>query len=237
MNVKEKVVLITGGTGGLGQAVTLAFLKAGARVTTTYLVDSELTALQARLPKERSSFAAHKVDVLDDSAVAKLIEDVITTDKRLDCLINIVGGFVGGVSIAETSLEQYGRMVDLNLKSALLCSKHVWPAMAAQRQGKIVNIGAKSGLQGGSGMGVYSASKAALINLTQTLAAEGSPYNINANAVVPSIIDTEANREAMPDADFDRWVTPDKLARVILFLCSEDADDISGAILPVHGKV
>ncbi len=236
MPVHEQVAVVTGAAGGLGTALTQAFLNAGYRVAALGRTQGKLEGLAQTLHAPQNRFAGLAVDVLDEKAVQDAAKRVLETFGRVDFLVNVVGGFVGGVPITETTWEQFERMLNLNLKSAFLCCKHFLPAMRKREFGRIVNIGARAGLQGGPDMAAYSASKAALTNLTQSLAAEARAHNVTANVVAPSIIDTAPNRQAMPDADFDTWVKPETLAEIVLFLCSDAAGDISGAVIPVYGR-
>ncbi|NIR50967.1 SDR family oxidoreductase [candidate division KSB1 bacterium] len=236
MTVENKVAIITGATGGLGKAVTHAFLENGARVATLASREASLKGLKEQLSSSKGDYFAIATNLLDESSVKSMVEQVLDKYDRIDCLINLVGGFLGGVSISETSGEQWDNMFNLNLKSAFLCCKHVLPVMKKQKSGSIVNIGSKGGIKAVAGMSAYSASKAGVINLTEALAAEGRDDNITANVVVPSIIDTPANRQAMPNADFENWVTPETIASTILFFCSDHARDISGSVVPVYGK-
>jgi len=230
MGFTGKVVVITGGTGALGQAVTQAFLQAGARVVVTYTRETEFDALKEKV-SARENLLGLKTNVLDEASVKAMTQQA----GRIDVLVNTVGGFLGGVSITETTLEQFDKMLALNLKSAFLCCKHVLPLMMQQRSGRIINIGSQGGLQGGEGISAYGASKAGLINFTQSVAAEGKRHNITANAIIPGIIDTPANRQAMPKANFAEWMTSEALAQTILFLASDAAQAINGAIVPVGG--
>ncbi len=231
MDFTGKVVVVTGGTGALGQAVTRAFLQAGARVVATYTREAEFNALKENVSMHENLLGI-KTNVLDETSVQAMIEQAGRLGS-LDVLVNTVGGFLGGVPVAETTLEQFDKMFALNLKSAFLCCKHVLPLMLQQRRGRIINIGSQDGLHGGEGLSVYGASKAGLINFTQTLAAEGKRHNITANAVIPGVIDTPANRQAMPSANFAEWVTPAAVAQTILLLASETAQAINGATIPV----
>jgi NAD(P)-dependent dehydrogenase (short-subunit alcohol dehydrogenase family) len=234
MNFKDKVVVITGGTGGLGGAVTAAFLQAGATVVVTYRNEKEFDILTASA-NAPGNLHGIKTNVLEEASVKAMVQQA-ERFGRLDVLVNLVGGFLGGVPIAEMSLEQWDKMIDLNLKTAFLCCKHVLPVMMKQRAGRIINIGSTGGLHGGEGISAYAAAKAALINFTQSLAAEGKRHNITANVVTPGTIDTPANRQAMPQANFAEWVTPEALSQVILFLASEESTAINGATIPVFGK-
>jgi len=231
MNFNNKVVVITGGTGALGHAVTQAFLQAAARVVVTYTREAEFDALKEEV-SARENLLGIKTNVLDEASVKAMVQQAARFG-HLDVLVNTVGGFLGGVPIVETSLEQFEKMLALNLKSAFLCCKHVLPVMIQQRGGRIINIASKGGLQGGEGITAYGASKAGLINFTQSLAAEGKSHNITANAIIPGTIDTPANRHSMPNANFAEWVTPEALAQTILFLSSNEAQVINGAIVPV----
>lgn len=234
MNFKDKAVVITGGTGGLGSAVTTTFLQAGAKVFVTYRSEQEFDTLKTSV-NAPAALTGLKTNVLEEASVKATVQQAARFG-RIEVLVNLVGGYLGGLPIAEMSLEQWNKMIDLNLKSAFLCCKHVLPLMMQQNAGRIINIGSKGGLQGGEGISAYGASKAGLINFTQSLAAEGKHYNITANAVIPGIIDTPANRQAMPEANFDEWVKPEALAQIILFLSSEKAQAINGATIPVFGK-
>jgi NAD(P)-dependent dehydrogenase (short-subunit alcohol dehydrogenase family) len=226
--------VITGGTGGLGGAVTAAFLQAGATVVVTYRNEKEFDILTASA-NAPGNLHGIKTNVLEEASVKAMVQQA-ERFGRLDVLVNLVGGFLGGVPIAEMSLEQWDKMIDLNLKTAFLCCKHVLPVMMKQRAGRIINIGSTGGLHGGEGISAYAAAKAALINFTQSLAAEGKRHNITANVVTPGTIDTPANRQAMPQANFAEWVTPEALSQVILFLASEESTAINGATIPVFGK-
>jgi NAD(P)-dependent dehydrogenase (short-subunit alcohol dehydrogenase family) len=231
MNLKPKVVLITGGTGALGRAVTQTFLQAGARVVATFTRATEFDALNEKV-RQRENLLGIKTNVLDEASVKAMVQQAVRLG-RIDVLVNTVGGYLGGVPVVDMTWEQFEKMLALNLKSAFLCCKHVWSVMMQQRAGRIINVGSQGGLRGGRGISAYGAAKAGLINFTQSLAAEGKPYNITANAVIPGTIDTPANRQAMPDANFAEWVTPEAVAQTILFLASDEAQAINGAIVPV----
>jgi NAD(P)-dependent dehydrogenase (short-subunit alcohol dehydrogenase family) len=204
-------------------------------VSTTYRNSEKLRELQKQVGS--ADFHAIAADVTVAAQAAAMADEVLAKFGHIDILVNSVGGFLGGVPITDTTEDQMQKMFDLNFKSAFLCSRAVLPAMIKQKSGRIINIGSKGGLHGAAGMSAYSASKAALINFTQSLAAEGKTHNITANVVVPSIIDTPENRQAMPKANFTDWVSPKSLTSVILFLCSDEGKDVSGASVPVFGKV
>ncbi len=237
MDFKGKVALIAGGTGGLGGAVTAAFLDAGATVLVTYVRQEEFTALVAAaerthtLPPEGVS-----MDVTDFASVEKTVAAIVAKHGRFDILVNTVGGYAGGVNLWETDPKVYERMLALNVKSGFALVRAAVPVMIRQNRGWIVNIAAKAAYDHGAGAGLYAASKAGALAMMDSLAAEVKPYNINVNSVLPSIIDTVANRAAMPTADFSKWPKPEEIARVLLFLCSEEARVIHGAAIPVYGK-
>ncbi len=235
MDFTGRVAVITGGTGGLGRAVTLGFLKAGATVVTTYVVPAEQDRLQKEAAPYRARLACRNVDVTDEGGVTRFAEETIAQQGRVDVLINIVGGYVGGKAVWETDLATWNHMMTLNLTSAYLCAKAIVPHMIKRNRGWIVNVASRAGLKGDAGAAAYAASKAGDLVLTQSLAEEVKPYRINVNAVLPSIIDTEANRRVMPGADHAGWPQPEAIAKVILFLCSEDAEVIHGASIPVYG--
>ncbi|MBC7188051.1 MAG: SDR family oxidoreductase [Calditrichaeota bacterium] len=232
---KGKVAIVTGGTGGLGQHVTRAFLQQGATVVVPYREETSFAALQEALGELSQAVCGLQADLLEEPSVAKMVEEVVRRFRRIDVLVHLVGGFLGGVPVAETTLAQWEQMMRLNVLSTFLCCRQVVPVMVRQGSGKIVTVGAQAGLQGRAKVAAYAAAKAAVLNFTQSLAAEVKKQHINVNAVVPSTIDTPANRAAMPDADYSQWVSPQSLAQVILFLASDAARDIHGAIVPVFG--
>jgi NAD(P)-dependent dehydrogenase (short-subunit alcohol dehydrogenase family) len=236
MTFAEKVVLVAGGTGGLGRAVSLAFLNAGAELTVTYQNEQEFGGLRSACGANASRLGGRQVDVTDEAAVQKLIDEVITQHRRLDVLVNTVGGFVGGMKLWETDAKILDRMLALNLRSGFVLARAAVRPMLKQGKGAIVNVAARAGLDHPAGLGAYAASKAAAVAMIDSLAADLKGSGVRANSILPSIIDTEANRKAMPGADFGKWPKPEEIAKVILFLCSEDARLIHGAAIPVYGN-
>ncbi|MBI4552521.1 MAG: SDR family oxidoreductase [Candidatus Latescibacteria bacterium] len=236
MNYQGNVVLITGGTGALGTAVTGAFLRAGAMAVVTYIIDAEVEPFYAAVKDRRPHVTLYKADVTKERDVRRVVQNTINKHGQIDVLVNIAGGFVGGIPVAETPEEKWDFMLNLNTKSAFLCSKAVLPHMLTRRAGRIVNISARAGLHGSAGLGAYAVAKSGVLILTQAIADEVKDQGITVNAVLPSIIDTPANRKAMSDADHTRWVRPEDIARVILFLASDDARAITGAGIPVYGR-
>ncbi len=223
-----KVVIVTGASGALGKVVTEIALSRGARVAGV-----DFSAHQVAATANRIELGG--VDLSDAAQAKKAIDDAATHFGRLDALVNIAGGFAFE-TVAEGDPKTWQRMYALNVLTALNASRSAIPYLAASGAGRIVNVGAMGALQAGSGMGAYASSKAGVHRLTEALAAEWKG-KITVNAVLPSTIDTAANRASMPTADFTKWVTPEELANVILFLVSDGASAVTGALLPVSGRV
>ena len=231
-----RVVIVSGGTGGLGRAVSRAFLDAGATVVVTFRVAAEFDELAKDAGAAKSRLNGLHVDVTDETEARRLVDGVIAQHGRLDALVNAVGGYTGGTKLWEVAADALDRMLALNLRSGYALARAAVPAMLKQGQGAIVNIAAKAGVDPPGGAAAYAASKAAALALMDSLAADLAGTGVRVNSVLPSIIDTEANRKAMPTADFAKWPKPDDIARVILFLCSADAKVIHGASIPVYGN-
>lgn len=231
-----KVALVSGGTGGLGRAVTLAFLAEGARVAVPYFDQQEFDDLKAATSGYASMLEEQSVDVTDEAAVRSYVDDVVSKYGRLDAMVNTVGGYAGGLKLWETDTTVFTRMLHLNLRSGFALARAVAPAMLKQGRGAIVNIAAKAAFDHAAGASAYAASKAAAVAMMDCLAADLKGTGVRVNSILPSIIDTKANRAAMPDADFSKWPKPEEIARVILFLCSDDAAVVHGAAVPVYGN-
>jgi NAD(P)-dependent dehydrogenase (short-subunit alcohol dehydrogenase family) len=228
-----KSALVAGGTGGLGRAVSLAFLQEGARVAVTYRKRDELVALKAAAGTAHTRLEGHETDVTDEAAVKALVESVRTKHGRLDILVNTVGGFAGGKTLWEEEADTLEKMLALNLRSGWALARAGVPVMVAQGRGAIVNVAAKAALSPPAGLSSYATSKAAALALFASLAAELEGTAVRVNSVLPSVIDTDANRRAMPGADFSKWVKPEAIARVILFLCGDEGQAVRGAAVPV----
>lgn len=231
-----KVALVSGGTGGLGRAVTLAFLAEGAQVAVPYFDQQEFDDLKATASGYASRLEGQRVDVTDEAAVRSYVDGVLSIRGRLDAMVNTVGGYAGGLKLWETDTTVFTRMLHLNLRSGFALARAVAPAMLKQGRGAIVNIAAKAAFDHAAGASAYAASKAAAVAMMDCLAADLKGTGVRVNSILPSIIDTKANRTAMPDADFSKWPKPEEIARVILFLCSDDAAVVHGAAVPVYGK-
>jgi NAD(P)-dependent dehydrogenase (short-subunit alcohol dehydrogenase family) len=227
---------VTGGTGGLGRAVSLAFLSEGAVVVATYRTQAEFDDLAEAAGASSTRLHGHRIDVTDEAATRRLAEEVVERHGRLDALVNTVGGYAGGVKLADLDTKVLDHLLALNLRSGYALARAVLPAMLDAGAGSIVNIAAKAALDHPPRAAAYAASKAAALALMNSLAAETLGTGVRVNSVLPSIIDTAANRRSMPKADFAKWPKPEEIARVILFLCSEDAAVINGAAIPVYGS-
>jgi NAD(P)-dependent dehydrogenase (short-subunit alcohol dehydrogenase family) len=230
-----KVVLVAGGTGGLGRAVSLAFLEEGADVVVTYRNEEELDRLKVEAGEHGSRLDGKPVDVTDEAAVTALVSGVFESHGRLDALVNTVGGYAGGAKLWELETKVFDSMLNLNLRSGYALSRAAARVMLKHGRGAIVNVASKAALAHGPGEAAYAASKAAALAMIDSLAADLQATGVRVNTVLPSIIDTEANRKAMPGADFAKWPKPEEIARVILFLCSDDARVVHGAAIPVYG--
>jgi NAD(P)-dependent dehydrogenase (short-subunit alcohol dehydrogenase family) len=226
--MQGKVVVVTGASGALGRVVAASALAKGARVA-----GIDHAAATIKPAAERIELGG--VDLTDADEAGKAIEAAASHFGRLDALINIAGGFAFETT-ADGDPKTWQRMYALNVMTAVNASRAAIPHLAASGAGRIVNVGAMGALQAGAGMGAYAASKSGVHRLTEALAAE-LKGKITVNAVLPSTIDTAANRASMPNADFAKWVRPEELADVILFLASDAASAVTGALLPVNGRV
>lgn len=226
--MREKVVIVTGASGALGQTVVEIALARGARVAAI-----DFAAAQAKPAPHRLELGG--VDLTDAVQARRAIDTAAAHFGRLDVLINIAGGFAFE-TVADGDPQTWARMYALNVTTALNAVRAAIPHLLGAAAARIVNVGAFGALQAGSGMGAYAASKSGVHRLTEALAAEHKG-KITVNAVLPSIIDTAANRASMPKSDFSKWVTPQELAEVILFLSSDAASAVTGALIPVTGRV
>lgn len=227
-----RTVVITGGTGGLGSAVTGAFVEAGWRVVVPWIVEAELARLD-----EHPDVHAVRADLFDPGS-AQQVADLAAADPDapLRAVVNLVGGFAMGGRVHETPIEDFERQLTLNLRPTYVTSQATLPHLIAGGGGAIVCVSSRAGVQPFAGAAGYVTAKAAVLALVDAMATEYKADGVRVNAILPSVIDTPANRASMPDADFDTWVTPAEIAKVILFLCDNDSGVISGAHLPVYGR-
>lgn len=228
--------MITGASGNLGTATYRAFLKHGGKVALLSLDAEKILPLEPELGIIEDSILKISTDLTSESEVDAAVEKTLSTFGQIDVLVNIAGGYKGGTPIHETPSDYLDSLFDLNFRTTFNTSKSVTPSMLARGAGSIINIAARAGLSGPAKLAVYSASKAAVIRLTESMAAEMKNEGVRVNCILPGTIDTPRNRLDMPKADFSRWVSPDSIADVILFLASEGARSITGASIPVYGR-
>jgi NAD(P)-dependent dehydrogenase (short-subunit alcohol dehydrogenase family) len=228
-----QVVIVAGGTGALGGAVARAFIQEGANVAVTYRTPREYDDLQSSVSADRARLQGHQVDVTSEAEMSRLTAAIDAEFHRLDVLVNAAGGYSGGPKLWEIESAVLERMLDLNLRSAFVTSRSVLPILLRQGRGCIVNVAAKAAVDQPGGAGAYVASKAAALAMMHSLAMDLKGTALRVNSVLPSTIDTAANRRDMPRANFAAWTKPEDIARVILFLCTEDARALNGTAIPV----
>lgn len=227
-----KVVVVTGAAGALGRAVFTHFADAGAKVVALDVSDAMLSSA---FPERDERHGYYAVDLTDRRNCAQVLAEVINDFGAVDVLCNIAGGFMMGEAVHETTDRTWDFLFDLNTRSIVNTASVCVPQMLIQGSGKIINIAARAATTGFAQMGAYTASKAAVMRLTEAMAAELREQQINVNSIMPGTIDTPRNREDMPDADHSRWVPPAQLASVIGFLASDAAVAVHGASIPVDG--
>ena len=232
MTFHNRTVLVTGAAGQLGHAVSQAFARQGANLV---LLGRNQASLMAAFGAESETRLLVAADLLDQAQVNEAVAQGVARFGRIDVLCNIAGGFTMGDKVHQTSEATWDLMLDLNVRTVLNMARAVVPRMLDGAGGKIINIAATAAQRGAPDMGAYCAAKSAVVRLTESMAAELREQGINVNCVLPSILDTPANRLDMPAADPRRWVAPDDLAQVVLFLASPAAIAIHGAALPVTG--
>jgi NAD(P)-dependent dehydrogenase (short-subunit alcohol dehydrogenase family) len=226
-----QTALITGGTGGLGVAVVERFLEDGWRVAVPWIVEKELE----RLPP-RDGVELVRADLFEPGDVRSVVEAAADTAAPLRAVVNLVGGFVAGPRVHETPIEEFEAQFRVNLRPTYLVTQAALPALIESGGGSVVCVSTRAALQPFSGAAGYAASKGAVLTFVKALAVEYRDDGVRANAILPSVIDTPANRASMPDADHSKWVRPEEIAGVIAFLCSADSAPTSGAAIPVYGR-
>ena len=228
MPLSNKVVLITGANGRLGSAVTNAFLQAGARVAgvSKKIQDSDFP---------NTNFAAFSAELGSADAARAVVAGVIAKWEKIDALVHLIGAFTGGKSVADTDDAAFEQMLDANLRAAFVIFRAVIPEMRKRNSGRILAIGSKTAVDPQPMVGAYSASKAALVSLVRTIALENKDRGISANVILPGTMDTPANRAAMPGSDPAKWVEPAQVASLLVHLASDQASQISGAVIPILG--
>lgn len=226
--MKDKIVLVTGANGGLGTHVTKAFLETGATV-----IGSSRKIQQSEF--DAKNFTAISAELSSYDSAKRFMDEVLRRFGRLDVLVHTVGGFAGGASVAETDDATFERMVDVNLNSTFYILRAAIPVLRRSGSGRIIAIGSRAALEPGPGVGAYSASKPAMLSLIRTVALENQDAGLTANVILPGTIDTSANRAAMPKADFSKWVKPDNISSMVVWLAGDSAKEITGAALPMYG--
>jgi NAD(P)-dependent dehydrogenase (short-subunit alcohol dehydrogenase family) len=226
--MQGKIVLVTGANGGLGSHVTQAFLDAGANVvgTSRKIQQSEFA---------NRNFVAMAAELSTPQGANALVEQVVARFGRIDVLAHTVGGFAGGQSVAQTDDVTFQTMFDLNVNSTFYLLRAALPVMRGTGNARIIAIGSRAALVPGPAVGAYSASKAAMVSLIQTVALENKDAGLTANVILPGTIDTPTNRQAMPNADTSQWVRPSTIASLMLWLAGDAGKEVNGAVIPVYG--
>lgn len=234
--MKNKVAIITGAVGNLGAATARCLQELGAKTVLVDRAPDRVREAFKDLAESRDHWLAGGFDLTNPESLAKLVEQTLARFGRVDALVNTVGAYRGGKPAHETDLADWDFLFNINVRSTLLCCRAVIPQMLRQGGGKIINVASRDGLKGSAGYAAYSASKSAVLRLTESLADELKASNINVNCILPSTIDTPQNRAAVPNGDYSKWVAPGAIADVIAFLASDAARAIHGAAIPVYGK-
>ncbi len=230
----DVVAVITGAAGALGRETVRVFLSEGAQVVAADIADAA-AVLDLPVPLQ-DRCAVVQSDVTTESGAQAVADAAVTRFGRVDALLALVGGWEGGRGVHETSPDEWTRMLTLNLTTAVLCCRAVLPHMLERRSGRIVTVGSRTAVHPAPRQAAYNAAKAAVVAFTRTLAEEVKDWGIAVTCVLPSILDTEANRRAFPRADYSRWVKPADLARILAFLASPAAGPLTGAVIPVYGR-
>ncbi len=245
IDFSNKVVMITGGTGALGKVLTKSFLNCNPKaIISTYRSEKEFQELKADLDKIldkttkiNTTTEFIQIDITKENELIKIISNIVQKHEQIHILVNVVGGYIGGKSVTKLDGAEWDKMMNINLKSAFLISKNILPIMISKHYGKIVHISSRTGIKAEGNDSAYAASKAGLIRLVESMSQEVKESNININCVLPTIIDTKANRLAMPNADYSKWINPEDISNVILFLCSDYSKIINGSAIPTYGSL
>jgi NAD(P)-dependent dehydrogenase (short-subunit alcohol dehydrogenase family) len=234
MRVQGRVVLLTGGTGALGLSIAQGMLREGARVASSYLSDVELRNLPESFTRD---ILLIRANVTSEGDVSALFAEVGKKLGPVEVLVNLVGGFLPGKTIPEVKLEEWDRMMSLNLRSTFLCSREFLRGRKKASFGRVISVAAMTALRPEGGKGPYAVAKGGVVTLTQVMGQELKGTGVTANAIAPSILNTRANRDAMPGEDSTRWVSPEDVTEMVLHLCSEHAGSINGMIVPMVGGI
>lgn len=236
MDFPNRVVIVTGGTGALGRVVARDFATAGAKVIVPYRSDEAFARLQAEFGDLAAQLEGQQTDITDESRVDQFVSTVLNRHGRINFLVNLAGGYAGG-AFTSSGTALWDQMFRTNLWTALLMTHAVLPHLLDRGNGRVITIGSRSALEPSANASAYAASNAAVIALTQSVAREIRTSGVTINCLAPSTIDTEANRQAMPKGNSARWVQPSQLSSLILYLCSDAAAAINGAVIPIYGQL
>jgi NAD(P)-dependent dehydrogenase (short-subunit alcohol dehydrogenase family) len=226
--MEGKVAIVTGADGGLGRSVTQALLDSGSTVvgTSRKIQTAEF---------EHPSFLGIPADISNEEVAGQLVDQVVSRFGRLDVVVHTVGGYAGGQAVVDTDDDTFQRMMDLNLKPLLHMLRAAIGPLRKSGAGCVIAVGSRAAIEPGSGVGAYSASKAAMLSVMKTVALENKDAGLRANVILPGTIDTPANRQSSPDADFSKWVRPASIASLITWLAGDAGKEISGAAIPIYG--
>lgn len=236
LEFQDRTILIAGAGGNLGSSVAAMFIKTGANLVLVDYSDEKLQRLFPELIDSDQHLVFQGIDINNHTSLNLVINKAMEKFERIDVLVNTIGGYLGGFPMHETSDENWDMLFNLNARAVFNLSRAIIPIMKEIKSGKIINIAARLGLKGTANHAAYSAAKSAVIRLTEAMAQELKNDDVNVNCVLPGTIDTPQNRASMPNADYSRWITPDAIAEVILFLASDAAGAITGASIPVYGQ-
>jgi NAD(P)-dependent dehydrogenase (short-subunit alcohol dehydrogenase family) len=237
MNSANSLAIVTGGTGALGSRVAHHFTHAGVSVAIPVRSEKALTSLPSALEPLKEKLYLRRADLTSGRDTEQFVHDVVDRFGRIDYLVAAAGGYAGGKKVEQIPPDEWEKQLSLNLTSLFLMCRAVLPHMRERGFGRIVTIAAMPALTSGAERAAYAVSKRGVISLTEAIADEVKRTGITANAIAPSIIVTEANRDSMPDAETSWWVTPDEIAKLVLFLCSPDARSLSGNVIKAFGGV
>lgn len=232
----SKTIIITGGTGGLGTALTRRLLAHDYRLALTYLLPEEATRFEEEFDVPEDQLSLTRVDATNTEAVARFMKDTSEQMGGIHGLCSLVGGWAGGRDVEETDDVRFERMLDLNLRSAFYAVRAVIPYLREAEWGRILLVGSRGAVDYPTGQAAFNIAKAGVVALGKTVAEELDGSGVTANVIMPSVIDTPATRESLPYADYVNWPTPDEIAAVAEFLISEESGVMTGALVPVYGR-
>lgn len=232
----QPVAVVTGGTGALGRAIVPLFVRRNFKLAVTYIIPEEAEQLEEAVDLEEDQLLIRRVDTTDPDAVDKFMSEVTETFGGINVLCSLVGGWAGGRDVAETSDVRFDRMIDLNLRSTFYTLRAAIPHMRDADWGRIIAVGSKAALDAPAGQAAFNMAKAGVGALIKTVARELDDTNVTANVILPTVIDTQATRTALPYASYVHWPKPEEIAAVIDFLATPASRVITGAAIPVHGS-